>query len=255
VDNQTVLIDNVDAIRILTLNRPKRLNALNDNMRDELMSALFEAQTDNSVAGMVITGAGNALSAGADIERFKAAASNKNKNSFKNIVRFVRAFSDFSKPLIAAINGYAVGWGLTMPLMCDVRLCSENAIFSCGFVRIGVTPEFGSSNLLPRIIGLGRAMEMVLTARQVTATEAFDMGLVTQVTPQDKLMGNALEMAVKITSFPEPAVRLSKAVIRHGSQSTLDQTLGPESEYFKHAMATPEHLDAVKKMAAGFNRP
>ena len=252
MDQPTVLIEDQGAVRLLTLNRPKELNALNEAMKDDLMAALQGARQDEKVAVVVITGAGRAFSAGGDLKRFHALAKAGDhglRQRFTDL-DLPRAFSNFPKPLIAAINGPAVGWGFTMPLLCDLRLASADAVFSCAFVRVGLTPEFGSSFMLPRMLGLGKAMELVLSARQFDAAEALSLGFLNRVTPPQELLPAALEMAGTIARHSPPAVRMAKAILRHGAESSLEQTLGYEIELFKQAMATPEHLGAVEAMLA-----
>jgi len=252
MQNQTIIISDRGAVRVLTLNRPERLNALNEDMKDELISALAMADRDDSVAAVALTGAGRAFSAGADLERFADLYKNGGFAAMERFtdLGFPRAVAEFTKPLIAAINGPAVGWGFTLPLMADIRICSSEARFSCGFVRVGVTPEFGSSVLLPRIIGLGRAMELVLTARQVLPAEALSMGLVSQVCQPRELMERACELGELIAAYPRPAVKMAKAILLHGAQNGMQDTLGYEIGCFKRAMATKEHYEAVRAMQA-----
>lgn len=252
----TVLQKDQGAVRVLSLNRPHRLNALNEDMKDDLMTALAAAETDDAVAAVVLTGVGRAFSAGADLERF---ASMYEDGSFAAMerftdLRFPRAVAEFSKPMIAAINGPAVGWGFTLPLMADIRICSTEARFACGFVRVGVTPEFGSSVLLPRIIGLGRAMELVLTAREVLPEEARSMGLVSQVCQPEELLERACQLGETIASYPRPAIKMAKAIILHGAQNGMQDTLSYEIGCFKRAMATEEHFNAVKAMQAALEK-
>ncbi len=250
--NTTLLRQDHGPVRLLTINRPERLNALDEDMKDACMAELEQARLDDKVAALVFTGAGRAFSAGADLARFAKmyeTGDHQARVRFTDLA-FPRAFQYFPKPIIAAINGPAVGWGFTMPLMCDIRLCSENAVFSAAFVKVGVTPEFGSAFFLPRILGLGKAMELVLTARQFGPQEALDMGLVSQVLPPDQLLPKALELAAQIAALPRPAVLMAKSILHFGSQSTLDQTLSHEITYFQQAMATPEHHQAVTAMQA-----
>ncbi|MBI5524671.1 MAG: enoyl-CoA hydratase/isomerase family protein [Desulfarculus sp.] len=252
MDQPTVLMEDQGAVRLLTLNRPQQLNALNETMGRELMAALGQARQDDAVAVVVITGAGRAFSAGGDLQRFHAMAQ---AGDFHQRQRFTdlelpRVMANFPKPLIAAINGPAVGWGFTMPLLCDLRLASQEAVFSCAFVRVGLTPEFGSSYILPRMLGLGRAMELVLTAREFGAAEALALGFLNRVTAPGDLLPAALDLAQAIARHPQPAIRMAKAILRHGAESTLEQTMGYEIELFRQAMATPEHLRAVEAMLA-----
>ncbi|KMY66317.1 hypothetical protein AAU61_17810 [Desulfocarbo indianensis] len=246
----TVLQSGTGPVRMLTLNRPQRLNALNEAMKEDLMAALAAAGEDDSVAAVVLTGAGRAFSAGGDLDRFAALYQEQDFSAVERFtdLAFPRAVAAFSKPLIAAINGPAVGWGFTLPLMADIRICSQKARFVCGFVRVGVTPEFGSSALLPRIIGLGRALELVLTAREVEPQEALAMGLVSQVCPPEELLESAQRIAAVIAAHPRPAVKMAKAILLHGAQNGLEDTLSYEISCFKRAMATKEHYQAVKAM-------
>lgn len=250
MEESVLLSQDHGPVRLLTLNRPHRLNALNEDLKDASVAALAGAERDDSVAVVVFTGAGRAFSAGADLERFAAMykqGDHQGRVRFTDLA-FPRAFQHFSKPLIAAINGAAVGWGFTMPLMCDLRLASSQAMFSAAFVKVGVTPEFGSAYWLPRIVGLGRAMDLVLTARQFDAAEAYAMGLVNQVVPADDLLPRALELAAQIAALPRPAVLMAKSILRLGAQASLDQTITNEVTLFQQAMATPEHYEAVRLM-------
>lgn len=252
MSQSTVLIEDQGAVRILTMNRPERLNALNEALKDELTAALGQAAEDDSVGAVVLTGSGRAFCAGADLASFKEMFEEGEKGKVAQFteLEFPQAFMGFPKPLIAAINGPAVGWGFTVSLSCDMRLISSRAGMICGFVRVGVTPEFGSSFLLPRIIGLGRTMELVLTARELGAQEAKDWGLVSQVCEPDELLPAAVRTAGLIASYPAPALRLAKKILRHGAGSSLEQTLGYEAAIFREAMATPEHYQAVQDMVA-----
>lgn len=252
----TVLHKDQGAVRILTLNRPHRLNALNEEMKDDFMAALAAAEADDAVAVVVLTGAGRAFSAGADLERFTSMYEDGSFAAMERFtdLKFPRAVAEFSKPMIAAINGPAVGWGFTLPLMADIRICSTEARFACGFVRVGVTPEFGSSVLLPRIIGLGRAMELVLTAREVLPEEAQSMGLVSQVCQPEELLERACQLGETIAAYPRPAIKMAKAIILHGAQNGMQDTLSYEIGCFKRAMATEEHFNAVKAMQAALER-
>jgi 2-(1,2-epoxy-1,2-dihydrophenyl)acetyl-CoA isomerase len=255
-DQLTVLHNDKGAVRILRLNRPHRLNALNDAMKKDFTAALAAAEADDAVAAVVLTGEGRAFSAGMDLERFISMYEDGNFATIERVTNldFPRAIAQFSKPMIAAINGPAVGWGFTMPLLADIRICSTQARFMAGFVRVGVTPEFGSSVLLPRIIGLGRAMELVLTAREVLPGEALSLGLVSQVCEPEELLERACELGETIAAYPRPAVKMAKAILLHGAQNGMEDTLSYEIGCFKRAMATKEHYEAVKAMQAALEK-
>ncbi|MBU1276246.1 MAG: enoyl-CoA hydratase/isomerase family protein [Proteobacteria bacterium] len=245
-----LLVEDHGPVRLFTLNRPERLNALNQEMMASLRLALDEAAADDGVGAVVLTGAGRAFSAGADLAGFAQMAQegDQARRVLFTGLEGPRALANFPKPLIAAVNGPAVGWGFTVSLMCDLRLASQEAYFSAAFVKVGVTPEFGSSFLLPAIVGLGRALELVLTARQMPAQEALGMGLLTSMTPPAELLPAALELAGRIAAMPRPAVGMAKALLRHGAEVGLEQVLDYEMRCFRTAMASPEHKAAVEAM-------
>jgi 2-(1,2-epoxy-1,2-dihydrophenyl)acetyl-CoA isomerase len=235
------------------LNRPKALNALNETMKNELIHALKETEEDDNVRVMILTGRGRGFCAGADLNRFIEAQ--KHDKDQKKLLRFgsldlPRAFIQYPKPIIAAINGPSYGFGFTIALTCDIRLASARATFSCAFVRIGVTPEFCSTYFLPRLIGYGKAAELIFTARPFDALEALEMGAINQVFPHHRLIPEAKKMAKKIASMPPIAVQKSKEILRHGMQSTLDQVIHHESMVFFDCMKTEEHRLALNKLLA-----
>jgi 2-(1,2-epoxy-1,2-dihydrophenyl)acetyl-CoA isomerase len=253
MEYKTIELIKEDGIAILYLNRPEVLNALNEPMKNELTHALKETEGDDEIRIMILTGRGRAFCAGADLNRFieiqKSDKGHREKSRFGS-VDFPRAFIQYPKPIIAAINGPAYGFGFTVTLTCDIRLASERAKFSCAFVRIGVTPEFCSTFFLPRLIGYGKAAELIFTARPFDAHEALEIGAVNQVFPHQKLMSEARMMAKQIASMPLPAVQKSKEILRHGMQSTLDQVIQHEAIVFLDAMKTEEHQLALRKLLA-----
>ncbi len=242
-----------EGIAYLYLNRPEALNALNETMKSELIHALKETEEDDNIRVMILTGRGRGFCAGADLNRFievqESDKDHKKKSRFGS-VDFPRAFIQYPKPIIAAINGPAYGFGFTVTLTCDIRLASERAKFSCAFVRIGVTPEFCSTFFLPRLIGYGKAAELILTARPFDASEALEIGAVNQVFPHNRLMSEAKKMARQIASMPPTAIQKSKEILRHGMQSTLDQVIQHEAMVFLDAMKTEEHQLALSKLLA-----
>ena len=244
----TISIEKKGNIEILYLNRPEVLNALSETMRKELVHYLGQAAGDESVKVLIISGKGKAFSAGADLNMFKGAYEafrNDGIESEFGGTGLPRSFIDFPKPMIAAINGAAVGFGLTVSLTCDIRIAAEGAIFSCAFVRVGVTPEFGSSYFLPRIIGYAKSAELAFTAKTIDAQEALHMGLINQVVPDNELMQVTEEMASQISSLPADAIQMTKRLLRHGGQSTLEQVLPYEGLVFQQRTQTKEHYEAV----------
>ena len=192
-------------VALITLNRPEVLNALSERMKVELIHALKETEEDEGIRVMILTGRGRAFCAGADLNRFvefqEKDKDHKKKTRFGSL-DLPRAFIQYPKPIIAAINGPSYGFGFTVTLTCDIRLASERANFSCAFVRIGVTPEFCSTYFLPRLIGYGKAAELIFTARPFDAREALEIGAINRVFPHHRLMPEAKKMAEQIASMP-----------------------------------------------------
>jgi 2-(1,2-epoxy-1,2-dihydrophenyl)acetyl-CoA isomerase len=245
---KTIASERKGGVTILYLNRPQVLNALSEDMQHELLHFMQGARTDDSLRVLILTGRGKAFSAGGDLNMFKGAyEAYQRDGSDSNLgdTTLPRAFIDFPKPFIAAINGAAVGFGLTVSLICDIRIAAENATFSCAFARIGVTPEFGSSYFLPHIVGYARAAELAFTAKDIDAQEAYRIGLINRVVPPEELLAASEALANEIAALPQEAVMMAKRVLRHGSQSTLEQTLPYESLVFKYCTRTAEHYKTV----------
>jgi|Deesub1362A_J573_1020465.scaffolds.fasta_scaffold00113_81 2-(1,2-epoxy-1,2-dihydrophenyl)acetyl-CoA isomerase len=246
---KTILWTKEDSVGVLRFNRPERLNALNLEMHQELADLLSHLRKDPELRSVIVTGEGEAFCAGGDLHRFRDEARRHRERGgarelFSN--NLSRAFLSMEIPLIAAINGTAVGGGFTLALTCDLRIASEGARFGAVFARVGLAPEYGSSFLLPRIVGLTRAAELILTARIFDAQEALGMGLLSEVVPADRLMERARELAHRIASLPPLAVRMAKRAIRHGLECTLSQALDYEELAETHCFSSHDHQEAVE---------
>ncbi len=244
----TIAVEKRNHIGLLFLNRPQVLNALSEEMSQELLHCLAAAATDDDLRVLILSGKGRAFSAGADLSMFKRRfeayrESGQSANAAR--VELPRAFIGFPKPIIAAINGPAVGFGATVPLNCDIRIASSQARISFAFARVGVTPEFGSSYFLPRLIGHAKAAELVFTARMIDAQEALEIGLVNKVVAPEALLAEAEALAAQIAQMPAGAVREAKKLLRHGGHSTIEQVLEYEALVFQSATQTQAHYDAV----------
>jgi 2-(1,2-epoxy-1,2-dihydrophenyl)acetyl-CoA isomerase len=251
MDYKTISIEKKGEAGFLYLNRPEVLNALSDEMRTELIDFMTQAAVNDELKVLIMSGKGRAFCAGADLNMFKKAYETyRQKGQSDDFGRadLPRAFIEFPKPIIAAVNGPAIGFGLTVTLTCDIRLASKRAKFSCAFVRVGVTPEFGSSYFLPRLIGYGKAAELAFTARMFDAEEALGMGLVNRVVDHDNLLSEADKMAREIARMPPGAIKMTKHILRHGYHSTLEQVLDYESLVFQQRTRTEEHYQAVCKI-------
>lgn len=236
-------------VGILRLNRPEKLNAWTDVMGAEIQDAIGKWNADPGIGAIVIAGEGRAFCAGADLGGFAERAKNNASAAPEQIRRGGAAITHFlqkSKPIVAAINGYAVGIGLTLVLPCDVRIASSTAQLSIRFVKVGLIPELGSTRLLAQIVGLGHATDMCLTGRMVPAEEALRMGLVTAVTEPDALLENAIAKAEDIAGNPPQAVAMIKELM---AKNPLDPDLEAvmERELLRDQIARrlPDHAEAL----------
>jgi len=228
-DFETLIYEKSDSIAYVTLNRPQVLNIYNIQMRDNLYQVLQAIRDDPEVRVAIFKGAGEkAFCAGADLSEFLTAPS----PVIARQVRFGRdvwsLFLSIPQPLIAAVHGYVLGSGIEIALCCDIRIASEDARFGLPEVGLGIIPAAGGTQTLPRIIGRGRALEMLLTNRWLTSGEAFQFGLVNQVVPKDKLLNTAVELAKKIASYDPKAVRNAKQAVVRGSDLPLTEGLDLE---------------------------
>jgi len=251
----SVLYEVKGNIAIITINRPEALNALNSDVLIELGKAVENAENDQDVYVVVLTGAGRAFVAGADIAQMKelTAVEGKAFSEYGNSV-FLK-IEKMSKPVIAAINGFALGGGCELCLACDIRIASEKAKFGQPETGLGITPGFGGTQRLPRIVGLSKAKELIFTAEIINAQEALRIGLVSQVVPGEELMNTTMEMAEKIAQKAQIAVRLSKDAINRGMQCDIDTGIAIETMAIAMCFSTEDQKDAmtafVNKTEAG----
>jgi len=241
----SVLQQNHDHVAVLTINRPEALNALNSQVLGELSAAVTKADNDEDIYVIIITGAGKSFVAGADISEMKdcTAVTGKAFSEFGNSV-FLQ-IEQLKKPVIAAVNGYALGGGCELALSCDIRIAGERAKFAQPETGLGITPGFGGTQRLPRVVGMSRAKELIFTCRQIGAQEAEKIGLVSQVVPQDELMDTALKMAESIAANAQVAVRQSKNAINRGMQCDIVTGVAYEVEAFGLCFATRDQKDAM----------
>lgn len=239
------------SVGIVTMNRPEALNALNDQVLRELDAMLDAIEANDGILVVVLTGAGRSFVAGADIAQMKdfSAVEAKKFGAYGNNV-FLK-LENFQKPVIAAINGFALGGGCELSMACDIRLASEKAKFGQPEVGLGITPGFGGTQRLARIVGTSNAMELILTAKTISASEAKELGLVSHVYPVDELMDQAVALANAIAANAQVAVRQSKAAIRRGLQTDMYTGTSYEAEAFALCFATEDQKDA---MAAFVNK-
>lgn len=235
------------AVGIITINRPKALNALNSQVLEDLNSALDEVDL-NEIRALVLTGAGEkSFVAGADIGEMSSLTKAEGEAFGKKGNDIFRRIETFPIPVIAAINGFALGGGCEIAMSCDIRLCSENAVFGQPEVGLGITPGFGGTQRLARIVGVGRAKEMIYGARNIKADDAYRIGLVNHVYPLEELMPAAKKMAAGIAKNAPIAVRNCKKAINDGLQVDMDQAIVIEEKLFGDCF---ESYDQKEGMAA-----
>jgi 2-(1,2-epoxy-1,2-dihydrophenyl)acetyl-CoA isomerase len=242
---EAILYETRGPVAIITLNRPDRLNAIGQAVREEVHAAMQAAHEDDTVRAAIITGAGRGFCSGADLSgaATRAAAGGGGGNGgvpspFAQtdrldemgwVGRWAKRFAHFDKPLIAAVNGVAAGAGMSMALACDMRIGSTNARFKTVFVERNLSPDSGMSYFLPRIVGYSRAADLVMTSRAVNAEEAYRIGLLDRLVAPESLVDEAVAVAQEMSQWPPLAIRMAKRVLQHNQDAELDEALRYES--------------------------
>ncbi len=252
VDLRYDVTDTEAGIATLTLDRPDARNAYSEAMVDSLCSALDRAQTDPAIRCIILTGAGSAFSAGGDLKRMRdqagmfAGGSVALRRAYiDHIQRIPRRFALFDKPVIAAINGAAIGAGLDLACMCDLRIAAEGVKLGSTFVKVGLVPGDGGAYLLARTIGFPRALELMLSARIIRAEEALQLGLVHRVVAAEDLLPAATELARSIAQNPPLAVQLTKRAAYRAWDDGLEVALEQAASYQGMVQRTGDHKEAV----------
>jgi 2-(1,2-epoxy-1,2-dihydrophenyl)acetyl-CoA isomerase len=248
---ECLLYEVKDRIATLTLNRPDRLNALNDALRDDLYDAMLKSGADPEVSVLVVTGAGRGFCSGGDVKGMSERnASGQVSTPAERYApmrdRIVRAMRDCPKPIIAAVNGAAAGAGMNLALACDMRIASSAAKFSQSFVKRGLPPDWAGSWLLPRVVGTAKACELIFTGDSIDAQQALRLGIVNAVAEPDALMSETYKLAKKIADNAPIAVQLSKRAIYHNQD--VDLRAGLEFESFAQTICkdTEDYREGVK---------
>ena len=241
----TVLREQEGRVAILTINRPDKLNALNQQVRDETLAHLEAIAADDSIGVVVITGAGEkSFVAGADIGEFEG----RSPFDQREAMRFPRVFdvmANFPKPVIAMINGFCLGGGCELAMSCDMRIASDRAKLGQPEIKLGLIPGGGGTQRLPRLVGMGNAMRLILTGDMVGADEAKDMGLVDQVVPAEELRETTLALAKKIASMSPLTVRVGKEALRASERLTIEEGIVYERDLFCLCFSTEDKAEGV----------
>ncbi|WP_313133022.1 enoyl-CoA hydratase-related protein [Anaerocolumna sp.] len=232
-------------ISIITINRTKALNALNTAVLKELDKVLDEIDQDR-IRAVIITGSGDkAFVAGADISEMHKLTKAEGETFGRTGNEVFRKIETFPSPVIAAVNGYALGGGCELAMSCDIRICSENAVFGQPETGLGIIPGFGGTQRLARLISVGKAKEMIYTAGNIKSAEAYRIGLINGVYPQEELMEQALKMASKIAKNAPIAVRAAKKAINNGLQTDMDGGIKIEEALFGSCFETEDQKEGM----------
>ncbi|MEN8185332.1 MAG: enoyl-CoA hydratase-related protein [Myxococcota bacterium] len=231
---ESILLEIADGIATLTLNRPEKRNAYTTEMGEEVVDAFLRIREDPAVRAVILTGAGRGFCAGVDLEHLRAHQSGKHASVGPRLgeedflTRLPLELLEYPKPVIAAVNGAAIGVGVTMILPCDIRLAAAGAKLGLTFTKLGLLPGLGSTHLLPRLVGMGRALELVLTARVILAEEAAAIGLVNAVVPGEALLDRAREMATAMAEARPEVLAAAKRALHAGAGSSMAEAMKHE---------------------------
>ena len=240
-----VNVDLQGAVAVLTIDRPKALNALNPEVLADLKAA-FEGLDQNTVRCVVLTGAGDkSFVAGADIGSMSTMTRAEGEAFGKLGNDIFLMIESFPLPVIAAVNGFALGGGCELAMSCDIRICSDNAMFGQPEVGLGITPGFGGTQRLARLVGMGMAKQLLYTARNIDAAEALRIGLVNAVIPQAELLDAALKMAGQIAKNAPIAVRACKKAVNEGMQVSIDKAVEIEEKLFGGCFETHDQVEGM----------
>ncbi|CAG7839341.1 Short-chain-enoyl-CoA hydratase [Clostridium haemolyticum] len=246
MEHKNVLLEKENNIAIVTINRPEALNALNTNTLNELDLVVDEVAKDDNILVVILTGAGEkAFVAGADISEMKDKNVMEGRKFGLLGNKIFRKVETLEKPVIAAVNGFALGGGCELSMACDIRIASQKAKFGQPEVSLGITPGFGGTQRLARHIGVGMAKELIYSAKNINADEAFRIGLVNKVVAPEELMKEAKKLANEIAGRSPIAVKLCKQAINRGIQVDIDTAINIEAEIFGECFSTEDQKDAM----------
>jgi enoyl-CoA hydratase len=243
---ETILEQREGRVAILTVNRPDKMNALNEQVRTDVMAALAALEYDDAIAVVVLTGAGEkAFIAGADIGEFAGRTPFDQRYAMRS-PRIFDVMAAFPKPVIAMINGFCLGGGCELAMSCDLRVASDKARFGQPEINLGLIPGGGGTQRLPRLVGAGHAMRMVLTGEMIGAAEAREIGLVEMVVPHDELRARTLELAAKIAGKSPLALRVAKEAVRASQRLSIEDGIAYERDLFCLCFSTADKEEGVK---------
>ena len=243
---ESILFEVRNRTAIVTLNRPEAMNALNTGMLGELDEVFNCISVDDQIGAVILTGAGKAFVAGADIAQMSRLSAVEGRAYIKKGQKVMSLIENMEKPVIAAVNGYALGGGCELAMACDIRLASEKAKFGQPEVNLGIIPGFGGTQRLPRLVGKGMAKYLIFTAEIIDADEAYRIGLVERVFPLDSLINEAEKAASVILSKSPFAIQMAKKAINTGINLDLDLGIAFEAEAFAGAFSSEDREEGMK---------
>lgn len=241
----------LEGVGLIRIDRPDKLGAFTWKMIDRWAEALVSAQGDDAVRAVVLTGTGRGFCTGVDLDELAAVGGDpidQKRMLTDRVHRVVRTAADLSKPLICAVNGLAVGAGMDMTLLCDIRLAAESAQFGTGYVRIGLVPGAGGAYFLPRLVGTAQALELFWTGELLSAQQAREMGIVSHVFPDDELLGQALRLAGRIARQSPIAVSMIKRAVYQSLATDLRTSLDLASSLFAVVQSTEDRTEAMSAL-------
>lgn len=243
---QNIILEKMtDGFAILTLNRPEVLNAFNNKTFEELNGALDIVENDRSIRGLIITGSGRAFAAGADLSEIRHDGIEENRRYSQTAQRVFDRIEELDIPVIAAVNGFALGGGCELAMACDIRIAGEKAKFGMPEVSLGVIPCFGGTQRLPALVGLAKAKELIFTGKKLTAAEAEAMGLVNAVTAQDELMDSATSMMAQILKNSSTGLKYAKLTLNYSRNVTLREGLEFEKDMSAICYGLPDKAEGM----------
>jgi len=243
---ETILVEREGRVAILTINRPDKLNALNQQVRDEMLEILSGIETNDAVGVVVITGAGEkSFIAGADIGEFAGRTPFDQRHAMRS-PRVFDAMASFPKPVIAMINGFCLGGGCELAMSCDIRIASEKARFGQPEINLGLIPGGSGTQRLPRLVGMGHAMRLILTGDMIGAAEAQSIGLVELVVPAEELRAKTLELANKIAAKSPLTLKVAKEAMRASERLSIEDGLAYERDLFCLCFSSADKEEGVK---------
>lgn len=238
-----------DDIAFITINRPKALNALNTDTLRELVSAIKEVQMDKEIKAAIITGEGRAFVAGADIAQMKDLTTVEGRDMTILGQRIFDKIENIDKPVIAAVNGFALGGGCELAMACDIRIASEKAKFGQPEVNLGIIPGYGGTQRLPRLVGKGMAKYLIYTGEMIDAAEAYRIGLVQKVVAPEELIDKAVDVAKTIMSKAPIAIKMAKHAINNGLNLDLHSGIAYEAEAYTTTFSTEDRVEGMTAFA------